>query len=70
MLQLAATGARNRDIADALGISENTVKFHVARKFHVASLLRKGRRPYPHRARLPDTLASLPAGTDGTPRVW
>lgn len=35
VLQLAATGARNRDIADALGISENTVKFHVA------SLLRK-----------------------------
>jgi DNA-binding CsgD family transcriptional regulator len=31
VLQLVATGARNRAIADELSISENTVKFHVAR---------------------------------------
>ncbi|MDY7542921.1 MULTISPECIES: helix-turn-helix transcriptional regulator [unclassified Cryobacterium] len=30
VLDLVATGARNRAIADALSISENTVKFHVA----------------------------------------
>ncbi|WP_213816057.1 LuxR C-terminal-related transcriptional regulator [Glaciihabitans sp. dw_435] len=35
VLELVATGARNRAIASALTISENTVKFHVA------SLLRK-----------------------------
>jgi len=31
VLELVATGARNRAIASALSISENTVKFHVAR---------------------------------------
>jgi DNA-binding CsgD family transcriptional regulator len=31
VLQLVATGARNRAIAEELSISENTVKFHVAR---------------------------------------
>lgn len=40
VLQLLAAGRRNRAIADELGISENTVKFHVAgvyRKLGVAS---------------------------------
>jgi DNA-binding CsgD family transcriptional regulator len=31
VLELVATGARNRAIAHELSISENTVKFHVAR---------------------------------------
>jgi len=35
VLRLVASGARNRSIAQALGISENTVKFHVS------NLLRK-----------------------------
>jgi DNA-binding NarL/FixJ family response regulator len=35
VLRLVASGARNRDIASTLGISENTVKFHVS------NLLRK-----------------------------
>jgi DNA-binding CsgD family transcriptional regulator len=35
VLRLVASGARNRDIAKKLGISENTVKFHVS------NLLRK-----------------------------
>lgn len=35
VLRLIAAGKRNRDIADALGVSENTVKFHVS------NLLRK-----------------------------
>lgn len=35
VLRQVASGARNRDIASALGISENTVKFHVS------NLLRK-----------------------------
>jgi DNA-binding CsgD family transcriptional regulator len=35
VLRLVASGARNRSIAEALGISENTVKFHVS------NLLRK-----------------------------
>lgn len=38
VLQLVATGARNRDIASKLSVSEHTVKFHVAsllRKFNV-----------------------------------
>ena len=35
MLRLVASGARNRAIAEQLGISENTVKFHVS------NLLRK-----------------------------
>lgn len=35
VLRLVASGARNRDIANKLGISENTVKFHVS------NLLRK-----------------------------
>jgi DNA-binding CsgD family transcriptional regulator len=35
VLRLVASGARNRDIAGKLGISENTVKFHVS------NLLRK-----------------------------
>ena len=35
VLRLVASGARNRAIADSLGISENTVKFHVS------NLLRK-----------------------------
>ncbi|MGO1746525.1 MAG: LuxR C-terminal-related transcriptional regulator, partial [Microbacterium gubbeenense] len=30
VLALLADGSRNRDIAEALSISENTVKFHVA----------------------------------------
>ncbi|UUT34916.1 helix-turn-helix transcriptional regulator [Microbacterium elymi] len=40
VLQLLATGRRNRAIAEELGISENTVKFHVAgiyRKLGVSS---------------------------------
>lgn len=35
VLRLVAAGRRNRDIAEALGVSENTVKFHVS------NLLRK-----------------------------
>ena len=35
MLHRVAAGDRNRDIATALGISDNTVKFHVS------NLLRK-----------------------------
>ena len=31
VLELVATGARNRQVAAALSISENTVKFHVAK---------------------------------------
>lgn len=31
VLQILAAGRRNRDIAEQLGISENTVKFHVSR---------------------------------------
>lgn len=40
VLAQLAGGARNREIASALGISENTVKFHVAnlyRKLGVSS---------------------------------
>ena len=35
VLRLVALGRRNREIAETLGVSENTVKFHVA------NLLRK-----------------------------
>ena len=40
VLELVASGARNRAIAETLTISENTVKFHVAnvlRKMGVSS---------------------------------
>jgi DNA-binding CsgD family transcriptional regulator len=33
VLSLVADGLRNRDIADRLGISEHTVKFHLAAVF-------------------------------------
>lgn len=36
VLRLVAAGARNREIAAQLGISENTVKFHVSNLLHKA----------------------------------
>ena len=56
VLRLVATGVGNREIAEGLGISVNTVKYHVA------NLLRK------HGARTRAELAAFSsrAGTDGT----
>ncbi|MDY7526818.1 MULTISPECIES: LuxR C-terminal-related transcriptional regulator [unclassified Cryobacterium] len=54
VLDLVATGARNRAIAEALSISENTVKFHVANvlrkmgavnRAELASLVRQAETP-------------------------
>jgi DNA-binding CsgD family transcriptional regulator len=39
VLRLVASGARNRDIAKKLGISENTVKFHVSNLLRKAGAL-------------------------------
>ena len=41
VLRLVAEGATNNDVAAALGISENTVKYHIGSLYHKLGVRRR-----------------------------
>ncbi|GAB2652026.1 hypothetical protein GCM10027088_33040 [Nocardia goodfellowii] len=59
--RLAADGARNRDIADALGVTISTVEQHLTRAYRKLNVARRSELRYVLRLARPATAASTPS---------